>query len=218
WDVDRVEDQQIDDIEKWFKNALKLPRGFHIADIHTQKNYQQHLRGANVTLMGGRDISIGPSRTACVWIKTKKKVEDFSEGQTIGELFLIDKLHPTRAMTVLTDCNNHWNIYFFLMTKDEKQCIVTCNIGDRGVALVIIKEFVFEEGMFLNELIGKDVTYEVKLPEPLKKKAKFLERIFEADNENRMADIVGDMSEQELFNMTVRKRLMLVRDFCRLDE
>jgi hypothetical protein len=31
-------------------------------------------------------------------------------------------------------------------------------------------------------------------------------------------DIVDDMSEKELFNMTVCKRLMLVRDFCRLDE
>jgi hypothetical protein len=55
------------------------------------------------------------------------------------------------------------------------------------------------------------------LPEPLKKKAKFLDHISEV-SEDRMSDMVGDMSEQELFNMTVRKRLMLVRDFCRLDE
>ncbi|CAB4399643.1 unnamed protein product [Rhizophagus irregularis] len=218
WDTDMAEDQQMDDVVTWFKNALKLPRGFYIKDVHTQKNYQRRLQGASVTLTGGTDISIGPSGTPCVWIETKKEAEDFNEGQAIGELFLIDKLYPTRAMTVLTDCNNYWNIYYFLTTEDEKQCIVTCNISDRGVALAIIKEFVLEEGTFFNELLGKDVTYEVKLPEPLKKKAKFLDHISEADNEDRMADMVGDMSEQELFNMTVRKRLMLVRDFCRLDE
>ncbi|CAG8693090.1 10883_t:CDS:2, partial [Funneliformis mosseae] len=149
-------------------------RGFHIADIHTQKNYQRHLREANITLTGGGDISIRPSETACIWIETKKKAKDFSEDQAIGD--------------------------------------------DHGVALAIIKGFVLEERMFLNELIGKDVTYEVKLPEPLKKKVKFLECIFEVDNEDRIADMVGDMSEQKLFNMTVCKRLMLVRDFCRLDE
>ncbi|PKB97246.1 hypothetical protein RhiirA5_433478 [Rhizophagus irregularis] len=33
-----------------------------------------------------------------------------------------------------------------------------------------------------------------------------------------MSDMVDDMSEQELFNMTVCKRLILIRDFCRLDE
>ena len=70
-----------------------------------QKNYQRHLRGANVTLVGGADISIGPSGTSVIWIKTKKTAEDFKEGQAIGELFLIDKLHPINAMTVLTDCN-----------------------------------------------------------------------------------------------------------------
>ena len=62
------------------------------------------------------------------------------------------------------------------------------------------------------------ISYNVNLPEPLRKKAKFYECIYEADNEDRMADMVDDMSEQEVFNMTVRKRLMLVRDFCRPDE
>ena len=159
-----ADDQQMNDVETWFKNALNLPRGFHVKDVHTQKNYQCHLRGANVTLVGGADISIGPSGTSCVWIKTKKTAEDFKEGQAIGELFLIDKLHPINAMTVLTDCNDHWNIYFFLVTDDKKQYIVTCNIRDRGVALVIIKESVLEEGTFLNELLGNKITYEVKSP------------------------------------------------------
>ena len=56
-------------------------------------------------------------------------------------------------------------------------------------------------------MIGKNVTYQVNLPEPFKKKTKFLEPILDANDEDRMEDVVGDMSEQELFNMTVRKRL-----------
>lgn len=212
------EDQQMDNVVTWFKDTLDLPRYFDVTDVHTKKNYQRHLRGANVILTGGTNIAIGPSGTPCVWIETKKEAKEFNEGQAIGELFLIDKLHPTTAMTVLTDCNNYWKIYFFLTAEDKQQCIVTCNISDRGVALAIIKEFTLEEGIFFHKMIGREITYDAKLPEPFKKKAKFDERIFEADNEDRMADMVGDMSEQELFNMTVRKRLMLVRDFCRLDE
>ena len=61
-----------------------------------QKNYQRHLRGANVTLSGGADISIGASQKPCVWIETKKTVEDFRVGQALGELFIIDKLSYKR--------------------------------------------------------------------------------------------------------------------------
>src|ERR1043166_7841578 len=118
-------------------------------------------------------------------------------------------------MTVLTDCNDHWNIYFFL-EEDNKPYIVSCNIRDRGVALAIIKQFVLDEGKFIHRVAGKVVVDTVNLPEPLKKKRKYDRR--EADDEDRMVDMVADMSEQELFNMTVRKRLMLVRDFCKLDE
>ena len=67
-------------------------------------------------------------------------------------------------------------------------------------------------------MIGKNVTYQVNLPEPFKKKTKFLEPILEANDEDRIADMVGDMSEQVLFNMMVRRRLKLLRDYCRLDE
>ncbi|CAG8616752.1 9134_t:CDS:2 [Funneliformis caledonium] len=87
-----------------------------------------HLREANVTLMSDTDLSIEPSRTACIWIETKKSSDDF------------------------------------------------------------------------------------------KKKIKFLKRILEVDNEGRMADMVSNISEQELKNMTAHKKLMLLKDYCRLDE
>ncbi|CAB5216055.1 unnamed protein product [Rhizophagus irregularis] len=105
----------------------------------------------------------------------------------MGGLFLIDKLYSTKAMTVLMDCNDYWNIYYFMTIEDKKQYIVKCNISNRDIALAIIKEFVLQEESFFNEL-------------------------------DRMSDMVDDMSEQELFNMTVCKRLILIRDFCRLDE
>ncbi|CAI2186917.1 6350_t:CDS:2 [Funneliformis geosporum] len=104
-----------------------------------------------------------------------KTVKDFKEGQAMGELFLIDKLHPTNAITVLTDCNDNWIIYFFLKINEE-QYMATSRIDDRKI---------------------KSITETV---------------------DARMADMVSDMSEQELYNMTARKRLMLVRDYCRLDE
>ncbi|CAG8733721.1 3062_t:CDS:2, partial [Funneliformis mosseae] len=216
WDIEQEEVQQMQDVEKWFKNVLSLPRNFHVKDVHKQVNFQRHLRGANTIITGGADISVGPSETACVWIEIKKTFEDFKEGQAMGELFLIDKLHPTNAMTVLTDCNDNWIIYFFLKINEE-QYMATSRIDDRGTAMAIIKQFVLEEGQNFHNWIGKDITYQVDLPAPLKKKTKFLESITETVDA-RMADMVGDMSEQELFNMTARKRLMLVRDYCRLDE
>lgn len=201
-------------VETWFKNALNLPRGFHVKDIHKQVNYQRPLQGANVVLTGGSDISIGPSGTACVWIETK---EDFKEGQAIGELFLVDNSYVLNAMVVLTDCNDHWIIFYFLKNEDGVQCIAKSKIGDRGTALAIIKQFVLEEGIKLSAWTGKEVVYSVDKLAPLQKKTKFLERI-PRDDETRMADMVDDMSEQELFNMTARKRLKMLRNWCRLDE
>ncbi|CAG8726494.1 9334_t:CDS:2, partial [Acaulospora colombiana] len=217
WDMEREEAQQMHNVEIWFKNALNLSRDFHVKDIHTQVNYQRPLQGANVVLTGGSDISIGPSGTACVWIETKKTKEDFKEGQAIGELFLIDNIHVLNAMVVLTDCNDHWIIFYFLKNEDGVQCIAKSKIGDRGTALAIIRQFLLEEGINLSTWTGKDVTYSVNKLVPCLKKTKFLERIPEDDG-TRMADMVDDMSEQELFNMTARKRLRMLRNWCRLDE
>ncbi|CAI2191961.1 9350_t:CDS:2, partial [Funneliformis geosporum] len=84
WDIEQEEVQQMQDVEKWFKNVLSLPRNFHVKDVHKQVTYQRHLRGANTIITGGADISVGPSETACVWIETKKTLEDFKEGQAMG--------------------------------------------------------------------------------------------------------------------------------------
>ena len=211
------EAQQMNYVVNWFKDSLDLPRGFHVKDVHTQTNYQRRLRGANITLTGGADISIGPSNTECVWIETKKTEKDFKEGQAVGELFLVDSNHALKSMVVLTDCNNHWNIFYF-MEKDGGQFIAKSKIDDRGIALAVIKQFLLEEGITFSDYIGNEVKYTVKDEDrltPLQKKAKFIEC---ADYEDRMADIVVDMSEQELFNMKARKKLKLVREFCRLDE
>src|ERR1051325_10528008 len=179
-----AEDQQMDNVVKWFQAALELPEDFPVKDVHTQKNYQRNLQGVNITLTGGADISIGVNGTECVWIETKKRVKDFNEGQAIGELFLLDKIHPTTAMTVLTDCNNGWSIYYFMTMQNKEQCIVICKIHDRSIALAIIKEFVLE-GEFLFGEMEKAITFNKSLtvPAPLKKKAKFLECKSEADNE-----------------------------------
>ncbi|CAG8503640.1 3290_t:CDS:2 [Acaulospora colombiana] len=217
WDMEREEAQQMRNVEIWFKNTLDLPRGFHVKDIHTQANYQRPLQGANVVLTGGSDVSIGPSGTACVWIKAKKTKEDFKEGQAIGELLLLDNLHSISSMVVLTDCNAHWIIFFFIKMDDE-QNMATCRTHNPGIALAIIKQFVLEEGKRFHSWIGKTVDYGVDLLTPLQKKTKFTEHIPGADYENRMADMVGDMSEQELFNMTARKKLTMLRNWCKLDE
>ncbi|CAG8604457.1 6322_t:CDS:2 [Paraglomus brasilianum] len=87
WDLERDKDQQMPDVKRWFKNVLNLPRNTHVKDIHTQVKHQRHLQGANITIMGGSNISVGPSLTPCIWIETKKSVEDFIEGQAIGATF-----------------------------------------------------------------------------------------------------------------------------------
>ena len=117
------------DVERWFKNVLNLPRNTHVKDIHTQVKYQRHLQGANITLTGGSNISVGPSLTPCVWIETKKSVEDFIEGQAIGELLLLDNRHVLNSMVVLTDCNDHWLICFFskMENLNDKQCLIKYN-------------------------------------------------------------------------------------------
>ncbi|CAG8462261.1 9348_t:CDS:2, partial [Gigaspora rosea] len=184
WDMENDEAHQMSEVEEWFKNALNLPRGFHVKDIHT-RNYQRYLQTANVVLTGGTDISVGPSATSCVWIKIKKSKEDFKIGQAIGELLILDNVYAPRPMSVLTDCNDNW--------------------------------FVLNEGRNYLELLGKSITYQTILSEPLKKRVKFLPSIPEEDDE-RMADIIDDMTEKELFNMKMRKRLKLAKSIVRIEE
>ena len=177
--MERGEDQQMNKVVKWFKDALDLPRTFHVKDIHTEVNYKRFLQGANVKLTGGGDIEIGPSNSCCVWIETKKKLTDSHLAQAMGELFLLDHDQPLNAMVVLTDCNDDWIIFFFLETKD-RPLIAKANISDRGIALSIIKQFVLVEGEMFNELIGKLNDYKVDLDPLLRKRTKFVEIIQES--------------------------------------
>jgi hypothetical protein len=47
----------------------------------------------------------------------KKTEKDCKEFQAVGELLLADDKHVLHIMIVLTDCNDYWNIYYF-MEKD----------------------------------------------------------------------------------------------------
>jgi len=174
--MERGEDQQMNKVVKWFKDALDLPRTFHVKDIHTEVNYKRFLQGANVKLTGGGSIEIGPSNSYCVWIETKKKLTDSHLAQAMGELFLLDHDQPLNAMVVLTDCNDDWMIFFFLETKDRpRPLIAKANISDRGIALSIIKQFVLVEGETFGELTGKLTDYKVDLDPLLRKRTKFVE-------------------------------------------
>ncbi|CAG8575198.1 4965_t:CDS:2 [Gigaspora rosea] len=185
WDMENDEAHQMSEVEEWFKNALNLPKGFHVKDIHT-RNYQRHLQTANIVLTGGTDISVGPSATSCVWIKVKKSKENFKIGQAISELLILDNVYAPRPMSVLTDCNDNWIIFFFFGTENkEHHYLASSTIYNRSIALAIIRQFVLNEGRNYLELLGKSITYQTNLSEPLKKRVKFLP---EEDNE-RMAMI-----------------------------
>ncbi|KAF0544901.1 hypothetical protein F8M41_002577 [Gigaspora margarita] len=67
------------------------------------------------------------------------------------------------------------------------------------------------------DMLGKTITYQTNLPKPLKKRTKFLPPISEKDDE-RMGDIIDDMMEKELRNMTMRKRLRLAKSIVRIEE
>ncbi|RHZ56109.1 hypothetical protein Glove_406g95 [Diversispora epigaea] len=211
------EDHQMSEVVEWFKNALNLSEDFHVQDIHTQTSYSRHIKSANVTLTGGADVSIGPSGTPCVWVETKKKKENLKEGQAIGELFIIDKLYPTIAMSVLTDCKDNWIIYYFSETKNKKRHLTSSKFENRGIALAIIKQFVLGEWESVNQLAGPNILYQTDLSIPLRKRAK-LESIPEEAVDDRISDLIDDMTDKELFNMSMRKRLILAKNFVKIEE
>ncbi|RIB14917.1 hypothetical protein C2G38_2094509 [Gigaspora rosea] len=183
WDMENDEAHQMSEVEKWFKNALNLPGGFHVKDIH-KRNYQLRLQAANVVLTGGTDISVGPSETSCIWIEVKKSKENFKIGQVIGELLLLDKAHPPRPMSVLTDCNDNWIIFFFFGIENKERHLASSTTHNRSIALAIIRQFVLDEGRTYLELLGKSITYKINLSEPLKKRVKFLQSKPEEDDES----------------------------------
>ncbi|KAF0544898.1 hypothetical protein F8M41_002572 [Gigaspora margarita] len=149
WDAEISKDCQMSEVEKWFKDALNLPRG-------------------------GTDISIGPSATSCIWIETNKNKESFKLGQAIGELLIMDNEYAPRPMSVLTDCNDNWVIFFFMEAENQEHYLASSIINDRSIALAIIKQFVLDEGRAFLEMLGKTITYQTNLPKPLKKRTKVL--------------------------------------------
>ncbi|RHZ78642.1 hypothetical protein Glove_158g101 [Diversispora epigaea] len=199
------------EVVEWFKNALDLSEDFYVQDIHTQTSYSRHIKST--------DVSIGPSGTPCVWVETKKKKkkENLKEGQAIGELFIIDKLYPTIAMSVLTDCKDNWVIYYFSEAKNKQQHLISSKFENRGIALAIIKQFVLGEWESVNQLAGPNILYQTNLSIPLRKKAK-LESIPEKVVDNRISDVINDMTDKELFNMSMRNRLILAKNFVRIEE
>jgi hypothetical protein len=205
----------MENVVNWFTKALALPRNFSIKDSHKQAKHQIYLH-ANTTITGIGDISIGPTNTPCVWVETKKNRKYFKQGQAMAELFLLDKVYLLNSLVVLTDCNDEWIIYCFLKI-DEEICLSISEISNRDTALAIIKQFVLAEGEFLHNSMGKHVNYESTLPMPLQKKIKFSEQI-PGNEDDRIADMLDKMSEQELFNMSMRRRLRALRDICNVDQ
>jgi hypothetical protein len=187
----------MEDVVNWFTKALAFPRNFSIKDNHKQEKHQKYLQGAKTTITGAGDKSIDPSNTPCVWVETKKNRVYFKQGQAMAELFLLDKLYPLNSLVVLTDCNDDWIIYC-LLKIDGEVCLSTSEISNRGTALAIIKQFVLAEREFLHNSMGKHVNYEAILPTHLQKKIKFSEQISENENDDRIADMYDEMSEQEL--------------------
>ncbi|KAF0544900.1 hypothetical protein F8M41_002575 [Gigaspora margarita] len=164
-------------------------------DVHTQ-NYQRNLQTANTILTDGTDISIRPSATSCIWIETKKNKESFKLGQAIRELLIMDYAYAPRPMSVLTDCNDNWVIFFFMEAKNQEHYLASSIINDRNIALAIIKQFVLDKGRTFLDMLGKAITYQTNLPKPLEKRTKFLPSISEK-NDERMADTIDDMTEKE---------------------
>jgi hypothetical protein len=210
-----VETSQMGEVREWFEMVLQLPHDCHVRDVHKKDKYQVHLENAKITILGGGDIAIGPSETPAIWIETKKSSDRFKEGQAKGELFVLDRQFPIHSMIVLTDCND-WNLFFF-MERNNNQVIAVCNINNRGHALAIIKQFVLQEANDFRVWTGSKINNEVSFIPPFEHKTKFIERI-EIDEDDRMAELSEEMTELELFNMSIRRRLKILRDCCDLNE
>ncbi|KAF0544897.1 hypothetical protein F8M41_002571 [Gigaspora margarita] len=90
-------------------------------------------------------------------------------------------------------------------------------IHNRSIALAIIKQFVLDEGRIFLNILGWSITYQTNLPTPLKKRTKFRQSIPE-EHDERMADIIDDMTEKKLRNMTMRKRLRLAKSIVSIEE
>ncbi|CAJ0645990.1 4489_t:CDS:2 [Entrophospora sp. SA101] len=225
WDMDKDEDKQMQDVKNWFENILKLGEYYFVEDVHKSTKKEVTLDKARTILQCGTDICIGPSLTGCVYVETKKSLQGLlilEESQAKGELLIANANVALDVLIVLTDCNEKWTIFFITKVENpvEQYYIVTAVIDDRGKALSIIKHFVLEQGSKLDNIIGMNKRESsekiINIEGPLSKKAKFREAVIFCDE--RMLDMIPDMTEDELFRMKMRWELKMLEKLVRMDE
>ncbi|CAG8547314.1 8529_t:CDS:2 [Ambispora leptoticha] len=224
WDMDKDEDKQMLNVKNWFKNVLNLGEYYSVEDVHKSTKKEVTLDKARTILRGGFDICIGPSLTGCVYVETKKPLQELKleESQAKGELLIANADVALDVLVVLTDCNEKWTIFFITKVENpvEQYFIVTAVIDDRGKALSLIKRFVLEQGNKLDGIIGtnkrESLEENINIEGPLSKKAKFREDVTFCDE--RMLDMIPDMTEDELFRMKMRWELKMLEKSVRMDE
>ncbi|CAG8640786.1 14498_t:CDS:2 [Cetraspora pellucida] len=214
WDMEKDEDKQMQDVKNWFKNVLNLEEGYSIEDVHKSTKKEVTLDKARTILRSGFDIAIGPSRTECIYIETKKKLQELKaeEAQAKGELLIANADVALDVLVVLTDCNDRWTFFFITKSEEgsvEKYYIVTAYIDNREKALGLIKAFVIEQGIQFDKIMGTNKRSlekeEINVRGPFSKKAKFIEDVEFCDE--RMLDMIPDMTDNELRRMFTRWRL-----------
>ncbi|CAG8464799.1 6656_t:CDS:2 [Diversispora eburnea] len=100
--------------------------------------------------------------------------------------------------------------------EGKKQHLTSSKINNHGIALAIIKQFVLDEWKTVRDVVEPNIIYQTNLPFPLTKKIK-LEHIPE-EVDDRMSDVIDNMTEKELFNMSMRKRLKLAKILVSIEE
>ncbi|CAH1767280.1 6575_t:CDS:2, partial [Entrophospora sp. SA101] len=225
WDMGKDEDKQMQDVKNWFKNVLNLGEYYSIEDVHKSTKKEVTLNKACTILQGGTDICICPSLTGCVYVETKKSLQGskLEEYQAKGELLIANADVALDILVILTDCNEKWTIFFITKVENpvEQYFIVTAVIDDRGKALLsIIKCFVLEQGSKFDSIMGMNKRESLKkfinIEGPLSKKAKFREAVIFCDE--RMLDMIPDMTEDELFRMKMRWELKMLEKSANIDE
>ncbi|CAG8802354.1 11779_t:CDS:1, partial [Dentiscutata erythropus] len=137
--------------------------------------------------------------------KQKKPLQELEseESQAKGELLIANADVALDVLIVLTNCNDKWTLFFITKNK-EKYLIVTENIDDCEKTLSIIKNFVLEQGIKFNKILGTNVRSleagEIKIS-PLSKTVKF-EEVFEFCDK-KMFGMISDMTDDELHLMNM---------------
>lgn len=103
------------------------------------------------------------------------------------------------------------------MERNNNQVIAICNINNYRHALAIIKQFVLQEANNFQVWAGSKINKEVSFIPPFEHKTKFL-KCNEIDEDDRMVELSEEMTELELFNMFIHRRLKILRDFYDLKE